>query len=150
MLLSGRVLPLTVRRLSLPTTWRRNVSYVKSRSRVGATLLGFFMGATLTGALGWYGFLDDYMYASRTLLESVEDLESSTRKVRDYARKIEKVESTLRRLEEQAITQATFEDMRKELRTMMDASEESQYAWRGRIVELEKDVNMLLKKAQRI
>jgi hypothetical protein len=39
------------------------------------------MGATLTGALGWYGFLDDYMYASRTLLESVEDLESYTRKV---------------------------------------------------------------------
>ncbi|RKP22929.1 hypothetical protein SYNPS1DRAFT_3988, partial [Syncephalis pseudoplumigaleata] len=79
-------------------------------------LLGFFMGATLTGALGWYGFLDDYMYASRTLLESVEDLEASTRKVRDYARKIEKVESTLRRLEDQAITQTTLEEMRKELR----------------------------------
>ena len=39
------------------------------------------MGATLTGMLGWYEFLDDYLYASRTLLESVEDLEGSTRKV---------------------------------------------------------------------
>jgi hypothetical protein len=41
------------------------------------------------------------------------------KQVRDYARKIEKVESTLHRLEEQAITQATLEDMRKELRTIM-------------------------------
>ncbi|KAI9592843.1 hypothetical protein BDF19DRAFT_450305 [Syncephalis fuscata] len=114
------------------------------------SMLGFFMGATLTGVIGWYEFLDDYLYASRTLLESVEDLESSTRKVRDYARKIEKVETTLRRLEEQAITQTSLEDMRKELRTIMDANEESRYAWRGRIVELEKDVNTLLKKAQRI
>ena len=42
-----------------------------------------------------------------------------TPQVREYARKIEKVEATLRRLEEQAITQESLGSMRQELRAVM-------------------------------
>ncbi|RKP09971.1 hypothetical protein THASP1DRAFT_22239 [Thamnocephalis sphaerospora] len=135
---------------TVSTSVKASHSGKKSRSQFGSGLIGFLLGGTIVGAVGWYEFLDDYRYASRTLLESVEELESSTRKVRDYARKIEAVEATLRRLENQSVTEEALNQLRQEMRTLMDSNEENQYAWRGRIVDIEKDINALLKSARRV
>jgi hypothetical protein len=45
-------------------------------------LFGFILGVTLTGAVGYYYLLDEYHAASSLLLNSVEELQASTNRVR--------------------------------------------------------------------
>jgi hypothetical protein len=115
------------------------------RSRLMSATIGFLIGGSVVGVYGWYEFLDDYRYASRTLIEAVEDIEASSRKLREYARKIDAVDASLRRLEKESVVKEELTQLRQELRQLLTAAEEKQYAWNGRIVDLEKDFNALFK-----
>jgi hypothetical protein len=45
------------------------------------SLLGFLLGVTISGGVGYYYLLEEYNSASATLLNSVQDLQASTEKV---------------------------------------------------------------------
>jgi hypothetical protein len=46
------------------------------------SLLGFLLGVTISGGVGYYYLLEEYNAASATLLSSVQDLQASTEKVK--------------------------------------------------------------------
>ncbi|RUS24373.1 hypothetical protein BC938DRAFT_473689 [Jimgerdemannia flammicorona] len=61
-------------------------------------LSGFLIGITIACGTGYYYLIDEYHVASSLLLNSVEELQASTNRVRDYARKIETVDKELKKI----------------------------------------------------
>ncbi|CAG8750325.1 9915_t:CDS:2, partial [Acaulospora morrowiae] len=75
---------------------------------------------TVAGGSGYYYLLDEYHTASNLLLSSVEELQKTTAKVRDYTQKIERVESELKALERSAATTEQIKELRAETRKLYD------------------------------
>ncbi|CAG8487116.1 2065_t:CDS:2, partial [Ambispora leptoticha] len=106
----------------------------KSKTPIGGFrggLIGFLLGFTLASGAGYVYLLDDYHAASNLLLSSVEELQLSTNKVRDYAKKIERVEGDLRSLQNHATTKDQLSELRKE-----DTLDEKQLALKVQISSL--------------
>ncbi|CAG8561481.1 6318_t:CDS:2 [Diversispora eburnea] len=93
------------------------------RNPIGAFrggLIGFLLGLTIAGGSGYYYLLDEYHTASNLLLSSVEELQKSTSKVRDYAQKIERLEGELKSLQGSAATTDQIKELRSETRKLFD------------------------------
>lgn len=48
------------------------------------SFVGFLLGVTVAGSVGYYYLLEEYNSASDSLLNSVQELQSSTEKVRVF------------------------------------------------------------------
>ncbi|CAG8711160.1 11381_t:CDS:2, partial [Funneliformis mosseae] len=81
-------------------------------------LIGFLVGLTIAGGAGYYYLLDEYHVASNILLSSVEELQKSTNKVRDYTQKIDRIESELKALQNNAATTDQIKELRAENRKL--------------------------------
>ncbi|KAL0073869.1 hypothetical protein J3Q64DRAFT_1727073 [Phycomyces blakesleeanus] len=95
---------------------------VKKETKGGFSsgLTGFLVGVSITGAIGYYYLLEEYTAASNSLLKSVEQLETTTKKVRDYAHKIESVEKDVNRLKETVATVQQLSELKSEIRRVYD------------------------------
>lgn len=62
-------------------------------------ITGFLLGCVVSGGLGYSYLLNEYQNASTLLLDSVEELQSSTGRITGYVRRIEDVEASLRKLQ---------------------------------------------------
>ncbi|EXX51632.1 hypothetical protein RirG_260080 [Rhizophagus irregularis DAOM 197198w] len=80
--------------------------------------IGGVLGLTIAGGAGYHYLLDEYNTASKLLLSSVEELQKSTNKVRDYTRKIERVELELKALQMSAATIDQIKELRGEVRQL--------------------------------
>ncbi|KAG2175660.1 hypothetical protein INT43_001307 [Umbelopsis isabellina] len=92
----------------------------KVTGAVRGGLLGFLLGVTISGGIGYYYLLEEYNEASASLLQSVKDLQDSTDKVRDYARKIEAIDRDLAKLKDSAATSQQLTDLRHEFKKLYD------------------------------
>ncbi|CAG8468749.1 1859_t:CDS:2 [Ambispora gerdemannii] len=118
----------------------------KSKKPIGGFrggLIGFLLGVTLASGAGYVYLMDDYHAASNLLLSSVEELQLSTNKVRDYAKKIEKVEGDLRSLQTHVTTKDQLSELRKEMKRLYDTLEGKQLELKVRMSNLEKDILIL-------
>ncbi|KAI9314149.1 hypothetical protein BX666DRAFT_1970799 [Dichotomocladium elegans] len=91
--------------------------------KVGAVrggFVGFLLGVTVAGSVGYYYLLEEYNNASDSLLSSVQELQSSTEKVREYARKIEAVDKDVTKLKELAATTQQLNELKAEFRKLYD------------------------------
>ncbi|OZJ04333.1 hypothetical protein BZG36_02376 [Bifiguratus adelaidae] len=111
-------------------------------------LFGFILGVTLTGAVGYYYLLDEYHAASSLLLNSVEELQASTNRVRDYAKKIEGVEKQLQKLRDQTVTKDQLADLRTEAKKLYDSLNIEHLELKTHVWGLEQDVHKLSRPAQ--
>ncbi|RKP12457.1 hypothetical protein BJ684DRAFT_21004 [Piptocephalis cylindrospora] len=116
----------------------------KSFGSFRSGILGFLLGATTAGAAGFAYLLDEYQSASGALLASVEELQSSTAKVREYARRIEGVDREVRELKEHVATVEKVGKVRAELRSLqaMQSSEHLELA--AKVRDLERDLTDLV------
>ncbi|KAJ3004296.1 hypothetical protein HKX48_001324 [Thoreauomyces humboldtii] len=83
-------------------------------------LLGFLVGISLAGSTAYVYLLDEYTQSSTALLASVEDLQRSTHKVRDYTQTIETVKKEQKEFAKRAATLADLEKLRNELLKAID------------------------------
>ncbi|RUP47051.1 hypothetical protein BC936DRAFT_146188 [Jimgerdemannia flammicorona] len=108
-----------------------------------SSLIGFLIGITIAGGTGYYYLIDEYHVASSLLLNSVEELQSSTNRVRDYARKIETVDKELRKLRESAATVEQLEELRSEMKKLYDGLHIQHLELKTHVWGIEQDVHKL-------
>ncbi|KAF8942746.1 hypothetical protein BGZ47_006170 [Haplosporangium gracile] len=96
------------------------VNYKRPVGGFRGGILGFLLGATAAGGAGYYYLLEEYQTASNLLLSSVEDLQTSTNKVRDYAKKIESVEAELKTLKSKTATVEQLNELKSEVKKVYD------------------------------
>ncbi|KAF9148500.1 hypothetical protein BG015_009769 [Linnemannia schmuckeri] len=96
------------------------VNYKRPVGGFRGGILGFLIGATAAGGAGYYYLLEEYQTASNLLLSSVEDLQASTNKVRDYAKKIESVEAELKTLKSKTATVEQLNELKSEVKKVYD------------------------------
>ncbi|KAG0162491.1 hypothetical protein DFQ28_001186 [Apophysomyces sp. BC1034] len=102
---------------------RMYTTEVEAPKKVGAVrggMLGFLLGVTLAGSAGYYYLLEEYNSASGSLLSSVEELQSSTDKIRDYARRIEVVDKDVAKLKDSVATAQQLNELKAEFRKLYD------------------------------
>ncbi|KAF9582352.1 hypothetical protein BGW38_000311 [Lunasporangiospora selenospora] len=97
------------------------VNYKRPVGGFRGGILGFLVGVTAAGSAGYYYLLEEYQTASNLLLASVEDLQTSTNKVRVYAKKIESVEAELEALRSKAATVDQLKEVQQNLKKVYDA-----------------------------
>ncbi|KAF9349164.1 hypothetical protein BGX26_012513 [Mortierella sp. AD094] len=96
------------------------VTYKRPVGGFRGGILGFLIGATAAGGLGYYYLLEEYQTASSLLLNSVEELQASTNKVRDYAKKIESVEAELKALRAKSATLDQLNEFKADVKKVYD------------------------------
>ncbi|KAL1935066.1 hypothetical protein VTP01DRAFT_4206 [Rhizomucor pusillus] len=117
-----------------------------STKKVGAVrggLVGFLLGVTLAGGAGYYYLLEEYSNASNSLLSSVEELQASTEKVREYARKIEAVDRDVAKLKDTTATAQQLNDLKAEFRRLYDTLNIEHLELKTHVWGLEQDLNKI-------
>ncbi|ORZ18704.1 hypothetical protein BCR42DRAFT_411439 [Absidia repens] len=107
-------------------------------------LIGFLTGVSLAGAVGYYYLLEEYNSASESLMSSVQELQQSTEKVRDYAQRIESIDKDLTKLKKTAATEQQLDETKIQLRKLYDTLNIEHLELKTHVWGLEKDLNTLL------
>ncbi|KAF9331831.1 hypothetical protein BG006_005293 [Podila minutissima] len=123
------------------------VSYKRPVGGFRGGILGFLIGATAAGGAGYYYLLEEYQTASNLLLSSVEDLQASTNKVRDYAKKIESVEAELKSLRAKAATVEQLQDLKADVKKVYDGLNVEHLELKSHVWGLEMDLQKLQSKS---
>ncbi|KAF9973550.1 hypothetical protein BGZ73_003187 [Actinomortierella ambigua] len=121
------------------------VTYKRPVGGFRGGILGFLLGSTAAGAAGYYYLLEEYQTASNLLLASVEDLQASTSKVRDYAKKIESVEAELKKLKEKAATKEQLQELRTDVKKVYDGLNIEHLELKTHVWGLEQDLAASIK-----
>ncbi|KAI8099910.1 uncharacterized protein BX664DRAFT_322373 [Halteromyces radiatus] len=141
--------PLLTRNKRLFATSRRfyTTELNTEQKKMGAVkggLIGFLVGVSITGAIGYYYLLEEYNSASESLMKSVEELQHSTEKVRDYAQRIESIDKDLTNLKKTAATQQQLDESKIQLRKLYDTLNIEHLDLKTHVWGLEKDLNTLI------
>ncbi|TPX46237.1 hypothetical protein SeMB42_g03783 [Synchytrium endobioticum] len=107
---------------------------------IRGSLLGFLVGTTLTGLACYVFLLDEYRASSNSLLSSVEDVQTSVAKVRDYTRKIDRIDKDLKTHKAVAATVNDLESLRNELLKVIDHVHVAQLETKTQLWELTQSV----------
>ncbi|ORX97708.1 hypothetical protein K493DRAFT_336429 [Basidiobolus meristosporus CBS 931.73] len=116
---------------------------VKKTGSFRGGFMGFLFGLTCAGGVGYYYLLEEYKSASDMLLQSVDELQASTNKVREYAQKIGAVEKELRSLKEVAATHEQLENTKADLRKLYSTIHSEHLSLKKNVSDIEHDVHAL-------
>ncbi|GAA5843574.1 hypothetical protein JCM3766R1_002417 [Sporobolomyces carnicolor] len=81
-------------------------------------LIGFLLGLTALGSYGYFLLLSDYEKASRQLVASVQNLESSTSLISSQLERISQLESRLNQVESSQVSMSQLESFRNEYKQL--------------------------------
>ncbi|ORX98832.1 hypothetical protein K493DRAFT_280183 [Basidiobolus meristosporus CBS 931.73] len=123
----------------------QNVRVSKKMGSIGGGILGFIIGGSAAGALSYYYLLEEYQNASTRLLSAVDQLQTSTDQVREYAKKIEEVDSELAELKTSVASKEKVEKARRELRKLYDVANIEHLELKTHVWAIEQKVHSLLK-----
>ncbi|KAI8065513.1 hypothetical protein BC940DRAFT_304290 [Gongronella butleri] len=130
----------------LAASQRPYTTATTEQKQVGAIrggLIGFLVGVSLAGSVGYYYLLEEYNHASESLLTSVQELQQSTEKVRDYAQRIETLDRELAKLKKDAASAKQLEETRVQLRKLYDTLNMEHLELKTHVWGLEKDLSRL-------
>ncbi|KAI9105691.1 hypothetical protein DFS34DRAFT_588992 [Phlyctochytrium arcticum] len=108
-------------------------------------IVGLLLGLTLAGGTAYVYLLDEYQQSSSALLISVEALQKSTEKVREYTKKIEQLERDFKTFAGKAVTKSELSGVRTELLKTIDDVNISHLELKTHVWEVEQDVKALKK-----
>ncbi|KAI8644143.1 hypothetical protein BD408DRAFT_413785 [Parasitella parasitica] len=104
-------------------------------------VIGFLLGVTVAGSAGYCYLLGEYNNASAALLLSVQELQASTDKVKDYARRIETVDRDVGKLKEITATKQQLADLKVDFRKLYDTLNIEHLELKTHVWGLEKDLS---------
>ncbi|KAG0280559.1 hypothetical protein BGZ96_001520 [Linnemannia gamsii] len=126
------------------------VNYKRPVGGFRGGILGFLIGATAAGGAGYYYLLEEYQTASNLLLSSVEDLQASTNKVRDYAKKIESVEAELKALKAKTATVEQLTELKSEVKKVYDGLNIEHLELKSHVWGLEMDLQKVQQQSKAV
>ncbi|KAJ2162821.1 hypothetical protein GGF46_000385 [Coemansia sp. RSA 552] len=112
-------------------------------------VVGFLLGVTSAGAFGFVYLIDEYQKATALVLSSVDELEKSSLKVREYVKKIEAVEGDVARLRSSSATTQQLAQARADWRKQSDILTRDHLELKAHVWEIEQDVDSALARAGR-
>ncbi|KAJ2890539.1 hypothetical protein GGI21_006134 [Coemansia aciculifera] len=110
-------------------------------------LVGFLLGVTSAGAFGFVYLIEEYQKATSLVLSSVDELEKSSLKVREYVKKIETVESDLNKLRASSATSQQLAQLKADWRKQNDILTRDHLELKAHVWEIEQDVDSALGRA---
>lgn len=116
---------------------------VKVKRSIGGLrggITGFLLGVAVSGSLGYSYLLTEYQNASALLLNSVEELQSSTSRITGYVRRIEEVEANLGKIQKSSATQQDHSSLRKEMHKVYNGLNVEQLDLKSKITDLENNL----------
>ncbi|KAI7831836.1 hypothetical protein BX661DRAFT_137661, partial [Kickxella alabastrina] len=103
-------------------------------------VVGFLLGVTTAGAFGFVYLIEEYQKATGLVLSSVEELEQSSAKVKQYVKKIEAVERELQKLRETGATTQQVAQLKADWRKQNDVLARDHLELKAHVWEIEQDV----------
>ncbi|KAJ1961177.1 hypothetical protein GGI12_003392 [Dipsacomyces acuminosporus] len=110
-------------------------------------VVGFLLGVTSAGALGFVYLIEEYQKATSLVLSSVDELEKSSLKVKEYVKKIEAVESDLEKLRANSATLQQVAQLKADWRKQNDILTRDHLELKAHVWEIEQDVDTALGRA---
>ncbi|KAJ1991191.1 hypothetical protein GGI25_004833 [Coemansia spiralis] len=107
-------------------------------------VVGFLLGVTTAGAFGFVYLIEEYQKATGLVLSSVDELEKSSLKVKEYVRKIEAVESDLAKLRANSATSQQLAQLKADWRKQSDILARDHLELKAHVWEIEQDVDSAL------
>ncbi|GAA5964006.1 hypothetical protein JCM3765_007836 [Sporobolomyces pararoseus] len=109
-------------------------------------LIGFLLGLTALGSYGYFLLLSDYEKASRQLVESVKNLESSTSLISSQLERIAELESRLKSVESTQVSSKRLESFRNEYKKLSDSQHLDLIDLKAHVWSIEQDLVNLEKR----
>lgn len=119
-------------------------------SSFSGAFLGFFIGTSFASAVGYYYLINEYQYASNTLLLSIEELQHTTESVIKRVKQVEEIEKTVKKLQDNIVTKDDIQNVRADAKKMFESLNLAQLETNERFSELEMDVAKLSRQARTI
>ncbi|KAJ1730451.1 hypothetical protein LPJ72_004468 [Coemansia sp. Benny D160-2] len=110
-------------------------------------VVGFLLGVTTAGAFGFVYLIEEYQKATSLVLSSVDGLEKSSLKVKEYVKKIEAVESDLAKLRASSATTQQVAQLKTDWRKQSDILARDHLELKAHVWEIEQDVDSALGRA---
>ncbi|KAJ2776528.1 hypothetical protein H4R18_005625 [Coemansia javaensis] len=110
-------------------------------------VLGFLLGVTTAGAFGFVYLIEEYHRATGLVLSSVEELERSSLKVKEYVKKIEAVEADVGRLRSNSATAQQLAQAKGDWRKQNDILARDLLELKAHVWQVEQDVDTALGRA---
>ncbi|KAI8323183.1 hypothetical protein GQ54DRAFT_296887 [Martensiomyces pterosporus] len=110
-------------------------------------VVGFLLGVTSAGAFGFVYLIEEYQKATSLVLSSVDELEKSSLKVKEYVKKIEAVESDLEKLRANSATSQQVAQLKADWRKQHDILTRDHLELKAHVWEIEQDVDTALGRA---
>ncbi|KAJ2314502.1 hypothetical protein H4S01_002898 [Coemansia sp. RSA 2610] len=107
-------------------------------------VVGFLLGVTSAGALGFVYLIDEYQKATALVLSSVDELEKSSLKVKEHVGRIEQVGAQVRALQRDAATAQQLAQARADWRKQNDILTRDHLELKAHVWEIEQDVESAL------
>ncbi|KAJ1862893.1 hypothetical protein LPJ73_000653 [Coemansia sp. RSA 2703] len=107
-------------------------------------VVGFLLGVTTAGAFGFVYLIEEYQKATGLVLNSVDELEKSSLKVKEYVKKIESVEAELKKVRESGATQQQVAQLKADWRKQNDLLIRDHLELKAHVWEIEQDVDSAL------
>ncbi|KAJ1665199.1 hypothetical protein IW140_003534 [Coemansia sp. RSA 1813] len=107
-------------------------------------VVGFLLGVTTAGAFGFIYLIEEYQKATSLVLCSVDELERSSLKVKEYVKKIEAVESDLEKVRANSATSQQVAQLKADWRKQSDILARDHLELKAHVWEIEQDVDSAL------
>ncbi|KAJ2238116.1 hypothetical protein IWW45_000303 [Coemansia sp. RSA 485] len=107
-------------------------------------VVGFLLGVTTAGAFGFVYLIEEYQKATGLVLSSVDELEKSSLKVKEYVKKIESVEAQLKKVRENGATTQQLAQLKADWRKQNDVLTRDHLELKAHVWEIEQDVDSAL------
>ncbi|KAJ2550409.1 hypothetical protein EV175_004081 [Coemansia sp. RSA 1933] len=110
-------------------------------------VVGFLLGVTTAGAFGFVYLIEEYQKATSLVLNSVDELERSSLKVKEYVKKIEVVEAELGKVRANSATSQQVAQLKADWRKQSDILARDHLELKAHVWEIEQDVDSALGRA---
>ncbi|KAI9492693.1 hypothetical protein BDB00DRAFT_788517 [Zychaea mexicana] len=129
-------------RQSVVTNARRTyATSAKPKRRVGAVsggVLGFIAGVGAALAVSdSFHFQDEYVKSTRQLAASVDELRTSTEKVREYADSVERVDRDFAQVKAQSVSAKDLEQLKRDIYKLHDTMSHDHVELKARVWKME-------------
>ncbi|KAI8149175.1 hypothetical protein BJV82DRAFT_663507 [Fennellomyces sp. T-0311] len=129
-----------VGRHSISHARRAYTTSTKPKRRVGAVrggILGFLVGAGACVAISDQFIQDDYIKSTRQLAASVDELRTSTEKVREYADRVERVDRDFTQLRANSVSAKDLDKLKRDIYKLHDSMTHDHVELKARVWKIE-------------
>ncbi|KAK4048653.1 hypothetical protein OIV83_004623 [Microbotryomycetes sp. JL201] len=110
-------------------------------------LIGFLLGSTIVGLIGYTQLLDTYTKHSAELSQSISSLRASIQRINSEQERIATLEQQTKQLVKDSSLKRDVDALRREFKSLHESEHLDHVELRARVWAIEQDIQLLLKSA---